>query len=426
MDLFSGANDVSVTVGENGRNETRYARITLVKGNEKLGITVHQAGVIVKGFTPSDKVVNYRAQTLEFPYSSNAQLKVATTAPWITVEQDEGLFRLLVAENSAGDGIREGVVSWTLGAQSGEFKVIQNPEFREQPGWALSYSGRMPYRASVYEQFTCTVDPSIAGKPYALLLVTEKEFNGYGLSMADYVDTYGWKKSLTELQDFLALLGGEATLAELLFTDSATDIFALDEFPPGRHWAIAIGFDNNGVPTGEYAATLCNTGNVGYDYWLGRWSVTDNNNQTYVVTVAEKEAGSSYTLTGIRNYPFPTTAVFNADGTLTLKGASTVSLISEPYSVSTYLFSAIWSQGLATADGSTNYFFTGSDINIAMIARADENTAVMNGYWFEYSSAWYQYIRHYFRGPASNNGAAEANTNLAITYFPATLTRVTE
>ena len=413
---------VTVTVTENPSNETRYARVNLVSGAEKLGITVHQGGIIIKGFSTSDQVVSYRPQTITFNYETNGTLNVTTDAPWITVEVTPTTVVLNVARNEEGT-TREGVVNWTLGETSGSFLVSQNPEFKVQEGWTTAYNGKEMFRTTMYDMYSCKVAEEVKGKPYTYHIVSKSTFNSYGISMAEYVDNYGWKKALKELQNTVDSYQGQYTITDFLFTDSSDNYYLSSEYPAGEYYILAIGLSAEGKPSGEFAATLVNTAPPAYSYWLGDWEVLDDQKQKFALSFTKGATDTSYTVTGLRGYDWPLTAAYNKNGTVTLIGSSTKSIISEPFTYSTYVFSAMYLQGSAT-NGSATYTFTGSTLNIAMFSKADDDHALLNGLWLTYSSDWYQYVRINLRGPASNNGAAAANTTLVSAYMPATMTKV--
>lgn len=114
--------EVVVTVVANPHNETRYARVNLTSGDEKLGITVQQAGIIIKGFSPADTLLNGSAHVLNYQYTSNSGvLNFSSPQDWITIAQADGAVTVSIAANDAG--VRTGTVNYELGTLKGSFDI---------------------------------------------------------------------------------------------------------------------------------------------------------------------------------------------------------------------------------------------------------------------------------------------------------------
>ena len=246
--------EVVVTVAANPHNETRYARVNLTSGDEKLGITVQQTGIIVKGFFPNDTLLSGGAHELHYQYTSNSgELSFSATQEWITVAQADGAVTVSVAANDAG--VRTGTVNYTLGSLKGSFDIRQYPTFSVNAGWTPAYAGKSIYQDIVQDIFTVAVDPASAGETYATMLLSQADFNAKGMTMAKYIETSGWLDALTALaQKVLANPG--TTEADYLYTDSVADTVATADYPAGNWYLIAVGLTADYEPTGKYASAL--------------------------------------------------------------------------------------------------------------------------------------------------------------------------
>ena len=406
---------VSVSVTGNSSNETRYARITLASGEEKLGITVHQQGLVVKGFSISDKSLGSKAQLLEYHYSTNGIIVVNSADSWIRVEQTDEIIRINVDANEGAS--RTGTVNYSIGDIKGSFSISQSSPFRPYAGWTLSYGGKEYYQDKMLENFAVKADPSSDAETYVIAVIPVDEAASSNLEMDDYVEQViypGIIKYLNEIVDYYA---GTYKIEDLLLKGSDHISELSSDFPAGSYRLFAVGIDKNGAGTGKYATAEVSTKGPAFDWWLGKWKATDKNGKVSTLTFAVNENGKSYTVTGLYGYDFPLLVNFNADGTVTFTGSSTRSLLSEPYTTGEYVFSSLNMLGLYTS-GSSSYYRTGESIDIALGSVSGENTARVSGYWTLSSETWLQYLQMVYRGKASKSGAAEANTVLARNYLP--------
>lgn len=414
--------EVTVNVTDNGSNETRYARVTLVCGDEKLGITVHQTGLILKGFSVTDQVVSSKQQVLKFPYSANGPLSVSTNEAWIGVALNDSLVTISVAENTGS--MRTGQIEYAFGDRSGSFSIIQNPLFRVLPDWEPAYAGKTRGHDYTCENFSVSVAAASVGQPYAITLVPESDFIASGETMSDYVADVVWKKALAELEVIIEESEGALKLGDLLLTDSATAEFRASDIPAGSWYVIAVGLNPDAIPTGYYSAAYVETTARTYASWIGTWKATDAQGTVSTLNISQKESGVSYKITGFKGYEFPVTANYNsADGTFTVIGSSTVNLLSSDYTEGQYVFKTLYLLGLFT-NGSSSYYRTGASSDVALGSRIDDNKAQITGYWTTASSGdWCPYNQLVFRGSASKSGAAAANTVLTRNYLPIVLTK---
>lgn len=413
--------EVAVTVTANPHNQTRYARVNLTSGDEKLGITVQQTGIIIKGFFPNDTLVGGGAHELHYQYTSNGgELSFSSTQEWITVAQAEGAVTVSVAANDAG--VRTGTVSYTLGTLNGSFDIRQFPTFSVNAGWTPAYGGKSIYQDIVQDIFTVTVDPASAGATFATLMLSQADFNAKGMTMARYVETSGWSDALALLRQKVAATSGSA-LADFLHSDSVADTLAATAVPEGNCYLIAVGLTAEGEPTGKYASALLTLTAPSYASWIGNWAAKDSRGSTFTLAIAQKEAGVSYTVSGLKGYDLPMTALYNADGTFTLTGSSTVSIISASYTAGGYVYSNMYMLG-AYSRNNTATVQTGSSFNVGFGAQRGGSEAVLMGHYAKVSNVWYPYVQVVLRGSAKKDGTGTASTRvLDRAYLPVTLTK---
>ena len=412
--------EVSVTVTANPHNETRYARVNLTSGTETLGITVQQSGIIVKGFTPQDTIVTGSSHVLNFNYTSNSgTLSITSPQDWITIAQADGAVTITIAAN--GDGVRNGTVNYALGTLQGHFTVKQYPTFTVNADWAPAYAGKSIYQDIVQDIFTLTVAPASVGTPYATMLLSKADFDAKGVTMVRYIEMEGWKEALAPLNQKVAANAG-TSLADYLLTDSVADTLASTAVPSGNCYLIAVGLTAEGEPTGKYAATLLSNAAASYNSWLGTWAATDDRGATYTLTIAQKVAGTSYTVSGLKGYDLPMNAVYNADGTISLTGSSTTSILSAEYAAGDYNYSTLYTLG-AYSRNNTSTVLTGASYNIGFGAQRGATGAVLMGHWTKVSSNWYPFVQLLLRGNGKKGTASFSNRVLERTYLPVTLVK---
>ena len=413
--------EVAVSVVANTHNETRYARVNLTSGNEKLGITVQQAGIIVKGFLPADTVLNGSAHVLKYNYTSNSgALSITTQQDWITIAQADGAVSVTIAANDYG--VRSGKVDYELGSLHGSFDVTQYPTFSVNADWTPAYAGKSIYQDVVQDIFTVTVAPASVGTPYARMLLSQADFAAKGVTMDRYIEMDGWKDALALLNQKVAENAG-TTLADYLLTDSVADTLVATAVPAGNWYLIAVGLTAEGEPTGKYASALISNAAASYDSWIGNWAATDARGSEFTLTIAQKVAGTSYTVSGLKGYDLPMAAVYNADGTFSLTGSSTTSIITDAYTAGEYVYSNMYTLG-AYSRNNTSTVNTGSSLTIGFGARREGANAVLMSHYVKVSNVWYPYVQIVLRGSAKKDGTGTATTRvLDRAYMPLTLVK---
>ena len=419
--VAADGSEVAVTVTANPYNETRYARVNMISGEEKLGITVQQAGIIVKGFSPKDTTLNGAAQSIVFSYTTNAgDISFASTDAWLTVSQSEGTVTIAVEANE--NGVRAGSVSYALGEFKGSFEVLQYPVFSVNAAWTPAYGGKcLRQEAVVNECFAVNVDDGSADS-YAMLVVSQASFTEKALSMDDYMAKFGWQEAVKKLEAAVAAEPG-TTLADFLSTGSVADTLVATDYPAGKWYVMAVGLTGEGQPTGKYAATLVSNEAASYASWIGSWAATDDRGNEFTLTFAQNVSGESYTVTGFKGHDFPCNATYNADGTVVVTGSSTKSLITDSYVSGDYTYSTMFLLG-AYQRSNTTTINTGASLKIGFGAQADATHASIGHHWVKVSNDWCPYVQFVFRGSAKKGTGAASTRVLERIYLPLTLTKL--
>lgn len=303
-------NTVNLTASENPDIESRYAEVSISSGSASTVLIAQQYGYKTVSFNVEDIVADSRSHTYSFPYSYDSEMEVTSSVDWITatavnVDGAQSI-KVELAENTTGQ-TREGVVSWKLGVESGEFKVTQYPAFNINSAWTLVYD-----RDEDVNSILVAEGPE---GPFAIDLMKKAAFD------SKYNSAY----------ELFAVDVVAAADPAHLFTETGDVTWAFLE--KGTYAAVMVGVDEEYNPTGEYNYFEIEVEReeidtrTPYEKWLGKWEVTRGNmKDTWVIT--EKVKDASYTITGIesvsleKNIPgaeFPVVATFNAeDGSMTL------------------------------------------------------------------------------------------------------------
>ena len=194
-------------------------------------------------------------------------------------------------------------------------KDIKAIEFAQNSSWTLSYS--YDEENSDYPE---TITNTVSGTevPYMLGLYSEEDYAEYGnnpMALAcklgdDLQFYYYYYSSYTREQ-----------LYTIFVKAGATDSDSWEELDYGKYVAVAVGMSADGNPTGEYQTLEFEkkepVSTATYSDFIGKWLMGGS-----VITIAEKENGSTYNVTGLANQESnslsPVTAYFE-DGKLILK-----------------------------------------------------------------------------------------------------------
>ena len=292
---------ISVTVGEWGGLESRYAKLTASRNGESLDIQVIQYGVNMGGVAIDPEVTAYaEGGSFTFPCVSNAVVRATSSADWVTASVVGDELKLDLTANP-DKATRIATVTVNVGDSAKEVTVIQLPVYENTPDWVVTYTGIKVYSGNQYATLTNTVAADHG--PYILTYTTPAAFASSGLSEADFVRSLSleYRAAVLEAIDYYASQGAQYTFADFLLTGTDFDYFSLLE--DGNYLGYAIGFDENGYPTGWYTADLFEVGGLTpYQKWLGNWSVPRGEGvDTW--TVEQNVENESFLVSGIAGFP---------------------------------------------------------------------------------------------------------------------------
>lgn len=120
-------NKIKVVVDEYSGLESRYAVIDMKSGDAEGKTIVHQFGVIVKQFRPTDISFRNDADQKCFFYDANeTRVQATTDADWLVLDNTTYADSLLIkAAANPGKEYREAEVRWSIGEMKGSFFVSQ-------------------------------------------------------------------------------------------------------------------------------------------------------------------------------------------------------------------------------------------------------------------------------------------------------------
>ena len=286
-------NTVNLTASENPDIESRYAEVSISSGSASTVLIAQQYGYKTVSFNVEDIVADSRSHTYSFPYSYDSEMEVTSSVDWITatavnVDGAQSI-KVELAENTTGQ-TREGVVSWKLGVESGEFKVTQYPAFNINSAWTLAYD-----RDEDVNSILVAEGPE---GPFAIDLMKKAAFD------SKYNSAY----------ELFAVDVVAAADPAHLFTETGDVTWAFLE--KGTYAAVMVGVDEEYNPTGEYNYFEIEVERANekspYEKWLGKWEITyveyeynDSGQKTgekevtHTWEIKQKVADVSYTISGV-------------------------------------------------------------------------------------------------------------------------------
>ena len=172
-----------------------------------------------------------------------------------------------------------------------EYKMIVNSieevVFTENPNWTVAYEG-----ASGDEDYPELVSNTVTAgdENYMFGIVSEEEVQSSAVSQVPGI--LGTLKTTDDLQFFFTRYSSSYTPKEILdilsYSETAEETFA--ELEPGFYYVVAAGVDENGLPTGSYAATKFEKKDphvaLDYDGFIGTWVI---DNKKWVIEENEKD-----------------------------------------------------------------------------------------------------------------------------------------
>ena len=286
---------INVTVGEWGGLESRYAVLTASRNGENVDITVMQYGVNFAGVDlPSSLTVTGEAGTYSYPCSANASINVSSDADWISSSVANGSLDLTIPKNTE-KSVRSATVTVTIGDIVRTVEVLQYPVFENTSDWVVTYSGNMKSGSTLYSTLTNTVKADLG--MYTVTVSTPAAFAASGLSEADYVRDVLAPDLAASINAAVEYYKPKYTFSDFLLSGTDWDFVSLLE--DGTYIGYAIGFDENGYPTGWYTADTIEVGSpTPYQMWLGEWSVPRGDGvDTWIVS--ENVKNESFKVSGI-------------------------------------------------------------------------------------------------------------------------------
>lgn len=312
-------NRVTVTVDRNESLESRYATIKLAAGGATAEVTAQQFGINSAHAWDDTYTFPYGGGELDLPYGENGTVWVdVSETNWVSAQVDEEnhLIHFTVAK-SIYNYERVGHVTVTIGEDYvRELTFIQQPnpaglnpgeqepvEFTVQPVWTPKY-----IQPSDPNDPVSTVGVDVAegqsGGRYFIQVVSQADFNAAGADEQIFLNrnAAAW-----------------AAASPRLFRASST--MEIEKLDIGSYRVYAIGVNNDNEVNYTYAVATFNVTKVlsPYEKFLGTWSYNRGGEED-IWTITEKVPNQSYNITGIDgNTTVTAEAVFNADGTMTLR-----------------------------------------------------------------------------------------------------------
>ena len=405
-------NVVSVAVSKWSGIENRNALVTLKSGAYSVNVTVQQFGVQI-GLSETYKMITSKAQNVEVNLKSNVELDIKNDADWVTISTENGKIIATVTENNSG-AVRSAEIGFAYGEMTGTFDIVQMVPVSRQTNWTLSYGGRWEYYGQLMlEKIINTVKAEAEGELYYFYYATKDEYSASGLSMADFVATVAVPKAQSALIENYEYYGGAYPISAFLY-DSSNEEWYQDNFS-GQYYFFAIGFDENGQPTGKYQYATATITPPEYYYFVGEWNVTDAAGYAYRMQIFPNVEGKSYKIRGpFLDYPID--ATYNTDGTMMIAGSSSTA-IGHNLETATRTYESLYLIGGGANSGKV-YSITGASLRLGWCTRYNDNTIILNGGSTVISNNVYNYVRLILRGVASSK-----NYTVDYVALPAVLTK---
>ncbi len=199
------------------------------------------------------------------------------------------------------DEVRILGIDWTTFSYICEYTMIVNSatevKFEANSNWSVSYDGKVSDDEEYPEQITNTV--SSGSDRYFLGVISETQLKDFSVEEAP--EEFGAIYMADDLQYYITRYSSGYSKEEIIsiLTNDATASETFKEFGPGKYYAIAAGFDEDGLVTGSYAISEFEIKDphvvAKYEDFLGTWSYeSDGGLQKW--DISEKVAGESYNL----------------------------------------------------------------------------------------------------------------------------------
>lgn len=245
---------VNVTVTEWEGVETRYAILTLKCGAYSVDVTVQQNGTILGGLTGAEIVADSKGTTQVFEVKVSGSVTTSSAVDWASVSYVDGVVTVTVDAN-ADPFTRFGEVTVAAGENSHSISIKQYPEFKTTASWTLSYEGRARSSSgTLYEVISNEVEAGSSEGLYFLTMSSEAAYKASKIKkLDDFIAAVAAEAEevIAYLVEYYAMYGYEVTPADFMYEDSDYDFFAIQE--PGKYYAVAAGYDEDGYPTGLFS-----------------------------------------------------------------------------------------------------------------------------------------------------------------------------
>lgn len=237
-------NTVSVTASANGGKQSRYAKLTITSGSESVTAAVIQYGEVFDGLALVDMEAPKQGAVYAYPYTANMDVNVKADQDWVHVSFDEEKPIVYVTvDANKGFGYRFATVSFTAGTNSGSARVIQEPTPGQVSGWSAAVTDGLYDFPDQIDRLTIT--PSGASVLYDYQVVAKDDLPERN------IETYamGYAESVREAVLAKIAAGEITSFAAGVLSGSQTGEF---RNLSRTVWVVAVCFDAQGYPTGEY------------------------------------------------------------------------------------------------------------------------------------------------------------------------------
>ena len=232
----------------------------------------------------------------------NVTLKKNTTTTMTVRKLEPETEYTFIAVGIKADGTQYGepaTVKFTTAAEEVPAPPTPTPgEYTINPNWTVTYIGEYEQQGKVFEHVVLV--ESSDTNPFFITAWPVDYYEELGIEAIVAAEIEAWEEMLAQYPGatWADIVSAEGTMAE-----------AMIEPEYGTKWyAMAIGCDTNGQPTGLYALSeVIDLENLGgeeeeptaeYAAWLGDWTFTGANGVAFNVTMKQGKANQTYKLAG--------------------------------------------------------------------------------------------------------------------------------